>query len=966
MRETKKLIETIFPLREISLEAAREKSIRHGHISTLHLWWARKPLVACRAAILETFINTPSDPISQGLILKNIAKICTWEESNNPSSLKLSRQLIAENNNNVPPKILDCFAGGGSIPLEALRVGCEAYASDLNPVAVLLNLCTVVYPQKFGKKSQIRDKQKGLSTNQNVTIQNQLSYDLKNWGDWVFEQSFNELQDYFSLEDDSEKVVAFVWARTVKCQKSSCGAEIPLIQQPWLVNRPQKKVAIKLQPDKVNHLVNIELRTGPDLKATDFSVTMKHGTVECPCCKHASKGNYLRDEALAGRMKELLIAVITKSDNKAGKNYRLATKSDRTKYANAEAQLEKEPKNFMGMTAVPNEAIPRPPSKDNATQKPFFVHLQVVNYGLKNWGDLFNARQKLALTTLVRKVREANSKMIEEGYEPEYAKALTTYLALGVDRVADYCSNLCIWHTGREVMSATIPRPALPMMSWSYVELNPFSGSSGDWRGAIDWIIKVIDHCSLSSNKQAQVQQASATKLPFEPEFFDAVITDPPYCDNVPYSDLSDFFYVWLKRTVAFLYPELFSTPTTPKNSEILQNNTLLRRLDAVDTSDKYGSIIKNEAFFESRLADALNETRRVLKPDGTLALIFAHKTTVAWENLISALLRSGFYVSASWPVHTEMMARLQAKEHAALASSTWLICHKVSTLNSVGSWKAVQCALEVRIKERLDYFLSQGIKGADALLSAIGPALEVYGRFQKVEKVTGEVVGVSEFLDKVREVVAHYALTSVLSEHELGKLDPETAFYVLWKWTFEPKLTNQSNNGQNENKSDNAEDDGKQTNGNHALVPFDDGLKLARSVGANIDVLLNARGLLQKEQEYVILLGPDERKAMHGLGEISREGINPPVIDMIHKALNLWSGQEQAKLEDYLRKTGAITSEPFWTVTQALSNLLPLQSREKQLLDGLIARHSGQTSEPSNGKEKKTLDEYINKVKNK
>lgn len=957
MSSHKRLIETIFPLREISLEAAREKSIRHGHISTLHLWWARKPLVACRAAILEAFVNAPPDPVAQQRLIKTITKVCTWEESTNPSSLKLARKLILENNNGKSPKVLDCFAGGGSIPLEALRVGCDAYASDLNPVAVLLNLCTVVYPQKFGKSSYVRNKQKGFYDTQDITIQNQLSYDVKRWGDWVNEQAFNEIGDFFQLDEHDETVVAYIWARTIKCQNSACGAEIPLLQQPWLVKRPKRKVVIMLQPDKAKRTVTFLIKEGSNLESSDFPVTMKKGTVECPVCKQASKGVYLREEALAGRMGERLIAVISKHETKRGKNYRLVEKSDMAKFAAAEKNFARMPRQFMGLSAVPNESIPTPPSKGNG-EKPFFVHLQVVNYGITTWGDLFNPRQKLVLTTFVRKVRDAYSEMIKEGYDKEYAKAITTYLALAVDRVADYCSNLCVWHVSREVMSATIPRPALPMMSWSYVELNPFSGASGDWNGAIDWIVKVIEHCSKTSDGFGEVAQASATRLPFENEFFDAVITDPPYCDNVPYSDLSDFFYVWLKRSIGFLYPAMFSTPSTPKNPEILQNTTLLRRLDKIDTSEKYGSIIKNEAFFESKLTEALDQVRRVLKPEGTLALIFAHKTTTAWETLISALLKAGFYVSASWPVHTEMMARLQAREHAALASSTWLVCHKVAKLGSVGSWKAVQNELDARIKERLGYFLSPrvGIKGADALLSAIGPALEIYGRYQKVEKVTGEVVSISEFLDKVREVVAHYALTTVLSEQELGKVDPLTTFYVLWKWTFEPvfQTAQDSTEGKDE------ETDKKTGNGSKTLIPFDDALKLSRSVGTEIETLLKSR-LLKQEKEYVRMLSPTDRKDIHGLGETARDGTPPAIIDMIHRALILWANQEGSKLDEYLQISGAATNETFWRAAQALSNLLPLQSREKQLLDGLLGSHAVGVIKGEHP-EDKTLKEYMTK----
>lgn len=962
--DEERLIEATFPLRAISKEAAREKSVTQGNISTMHPWWARKPLVACRAAILESFVGAAKDFETQRL-LEFIVKVCKWEESLNSSLLEQARQLMLKANNGMIPRVLDCFAGGGSIPLEALRLGCDAYSSELNPVAVLLNLCSIVYPQKYGRRSQMEDEQLGLSDGRKVLVANRLVHDVKSWGDWVAREVSDELGEFYPSDGRGNIPVAYVWARTVECQNPLCKAKIPLLQQPWLVKRPEKKVVLLIQPDKTGRIVNFLIKEGTNLQSKELRATMKMGTVECPICKQASKGSYLREEALAGRMGERLVAVISKNKTKSGKEYRVSNKADLEHFLAAERKLRTILHSDRGLSIVPNEPIPRPPSK-GIGEDPFFVHLQIVNYGITRWGDLFNSRQKLVLTTFVRKVVEAYSRMIEEGYDKEYAKAVTTYLSLAVDRLANHCSNLCTWHVVAQNVNATILRPALPMMSWSYVELNPLSGAAGDWSRAIDIIIKVIDHCSRSSGTPGQVFHASATKLPFPDEFFDAVITDPPYYDNIPYSDLSDFFYVWLKRSIGFLYPELFATSVTPKSLEILQNTTLLRRLDAIDHSEKYASAFKDATFFESKLTEALTEVGRVLKPDGVLAVIFAHKTTTGWQTLISALLKAGFSVSASWPIHTEMTSRIQARGHAALASSTWLVCRKGRRLGSVGSWRVVQDQLNARIKERLDYFLSQGIKGADALLSAIGPALEVYGRYERVQRVTGESVMVSEFLNKVREVVAHHALTTVLSEQELGKLDPETAFYVLWKWTFEPrfpvqKLDAKEDEGESE-EEEIVEAKSKRRNGNRMLVPFDEALKLARSVGAQIDILLKTRGLLEQEKEYVHIVSPSDRKNIHDLGEITRDGTPPAIIDMIHRALNLWAAQEHGKLDEYLKTSGAATNQTFSRVAQALSNLLPLQSREKQLLDGLLPRLSGGPTDIGLARGMKTLDEYTEK----
>jgi len=581
---------------------------------------------------------------------------------------------------------------------------------------------------------------------------------------------------------------------------------------------------------------------------------------------------------------------------------------------------------IMDLPAIPNEPIST--DYDWVLKPPMF--------GLSRWGDIFNPRQAVALVTFVRKVRDVYRAVLRETGDEEYAKVVTTYLALAVDRLVDKNATSCLWNSPGEKLEHVFGRQAIPM-AWDYGELNPFSGQMGDWSSAVQWIAEVIEHCSRLSGL-AYVLQSNAMSLPFESSFFDAVIIDPPYYDAVPYADLSDFFYVWLKRSVGDLYRDLFATPLTPKANELVQQS------NKVTSAQKR---IKDRNFYESGLTKSLSEINRVLKPGGVCVVAFAHKTIAAWEQLIGSILSSGFQVTASWPISTEMMARLRARSSAALASSVWLVCRKRRPEAGVASWKKVQTELDQRIRERLDFFLKEGIKGADALLSAIGPALEVFGRYQSVEKVTGEKVAIAEFLDKVREVVAHHALSTVLSEQELGNVDPPTAFYVLWKWTFEPtiqngKLTNSGGKG----------------NGNHILVPFDDALKIARSVGADPEVLLKTHVLTQ-EKEYVRLLGPNERKHVCGLGEIARDGTPPATIDMIHRALNLWAAIEHSQLEEYLEKSGAKNNETFWRVAQALSNLLPLQSKEKQLLDGLLARHAG-GAETVRPRELRSLDEFV------
>lgn len=920
----RRLIEEALPLKELSLEAAKEKNIHHGHINTLHIWWARRPLVACRAAILGCLLKDPTEGEDRKKLLDFMVRLCTWESTDNQKLMKEARQLISENRL-ASPKILDCFSGGGAIPLEALRLGCDAHSLELNSVAVLIELCTLVYPQRYGKPLELTSEQTNLRGENKQVLPNRLTHDVERWANWMLEEARKEIGKFYKADAKGRVPTAFIWARTLTCPNPACGVQIPLLRQLWLSRKAKKRVALRLLPDRDYNRVKFEIVHGGAIKFDPKVGTVKRGSVECPVCHQGTlKASEIRALGRAGKLGEQLVAIVLKSEGK-GKSYRIADDEDKKLFEAAKLQLQKllsaSPEN---RALLPEEPLPPVGS----------LGIRVNNYGLIKWGQLFNPRQALAIITFIRKLREINETLSAQEPDEEYRRAISTYLAFVIDKISDFDSSLSRWANHMEKSVATFGRQALPML-WDYCEVNPFAESTGSWKILLEWTLRSIDQCFGLS--PATVRQGTATNLSYENEYFDAVITDPPYYDSVPYSDLSDFFYVWLKRSVGRLYPKLFETPLSPKTQEIIQNPIF-----------KVDGGTKDREFFEREMTKALKEMNRVLKPDGICAVVFAHKTTTAWETLIAALLQAGFKVTASWPMHTERPGRLRAHDSAVLASSVWLICRKRPEHANIGSWKEVQRELDERIKERLDYFLAQGIKGADALLSAIGPAVEVFGKYERVEKVTGDPVKTSEFLDKVREVVAHHALSSVLSEQELGNVDPPTAFYVLWKWTFELGVRPTNTGGK--------------TNGNHILVPFDEALKLAHSVGADQAALVKMQ-LVKQEKEYVRMLGPNERKRVPQLGEASRDGRTPATIDIIHRALNLWAAMEQAQLEEYLDKSGARNSETFWRVAQALSNLLPLQSKEKQLLDGLLARYAG-AGEVVRPREIRSLDEFVENEK--
>jgi len=412
-----------------------------------------------------------------------------------------------------------------------------------------------------------------------------------------------------------------------------------------------------------------------------------------------------------------------------------------------------------------------------------------------------------------------------------------------------------------------------------------------------------------------QVTQSSATAIPYPDNYFDAVITDPPYYDNVGYANLSDFFYVWLKRTIGDLYPELFATPLTPKAEECVQ--------------DPYRQGSKEEAkqFFEDTITKAFKEIHRVLKPEGIACIVFAHKSTDAWETIINALLNSGMYLTASWPVHTEMKARLTAKETASLASSIYMVCRK-RTERKTAYFNEIKPQIEARIKEKLDQFWDEGIGGSDFFISAIGPAMEVFGKYESVEKLSGEKVTASELLEYVRKVVSEHALYRILERPQLGGVDVESRFYLLWRWAYDS-----------------------------ARVPFDDARKLAQAVGIELEEHWN-KGFIKKEKEFVRVLAAHEREE-----ETLKKQENMTMIDVLHQALLLWKESKRKEIGELLQMTGMLENEDFKRLAQAIGDVLPEGNQEKQMIQGFLYGIDSYIKASVAGKEKEAQESLFKEV---
>lgn len=897
----KSFIEESFPIKEVSQESAREKNIRHGHISTLHIWWARRPLASSRATSYTALIPPPVDILDWEKKKQFIIELSKWENSLNPTIVNKAREDILKANGGKTLKVLDPFSGGGSIPLECLRLGLETYANEYNPVAVLILKCTLEYPQKYGKPGEIEEEHFGEKVKEKIKVQNILLEDVKKWGELVLEKAKEEIGKFYPQDEDGSIPVGYIWARTIPCQNPSCNAEIPLMRQFWLAKKDNKKIA--LRPYVKDGKVEFEIVGQENDFPKDFDPekgTVSRAIATCPVCGSTIDDKTVRKLFQEGKARQRMVAVVLHHPKKEGKRYRLATKKDVEIFKSAEEHLKLKRQELFekwGIDPVPDEGMN---TKDPNT-------VAGRGYGFTKWGDLFNSRQKLALITFAEKVREAYQKMLEEGYDKEYAKAVASYLGLGVDRLAIYQTTFGYWHSTREIVNPGMSRQALAM-TWDYIEGNPLGGNA-DWESATDWILQVISHCSQIPNFQSsipKITQSSATSLPYPDNFFDAVFTDPPYYDNVNYAELSDFFYVWLKRTIGDLYPDLFVTPLVPKSQEIVANPI------------RHGNAEKARIFFESMMKKAFQEIYRVLKPEGIATIVYTHKSTSGWETLINSLLDSGLVVTASWPIDTEMKSRLNAKETASLASSIYLVARKIKR-EKIGWYNEVKEEIKRYIYEKLDKLWQEGISGADYFISAIGSSIEIFGKYEKVMDYEGNIIRADKLLEFVREVVTDYAVRQILHNGIAGELSPLTRFYILWRWTYQ-----------------------------EAKVEFDDARKLAQSVGIDLSKEWN-KGFIVKEKEFVRVLGPHERnyKDLEDSGELT---------DVLHQVLLLWKEGRGDDIKRVLLEKGFDNREAFYKVAQAISETLSPDSKEKKLLDGFLSGKERLLSELKNGYRKRRL----------
>ena len=1014
-RYPRRLIEVDLPIKRISAHARREKDMRRGHIPLLHIWWATRPPAACRAVICAALWPDPVDelcppafrtaaahvlaafaenvrqatefsgfeqrdgtlarlcsssrerwqrtneqtlrandpatwPEMRYALLDFIADFANWDASTVPAFLETSRALTQaahEALGGIPgtrPLVVDPFAGGGAIPLEALRVGADAFASDLNPVAVLLNKVVLEYIPRYGQR---------------------LADEVRTWGQWVKAQAEQELAAFYPKDPDGATPIAYLWARTVICEGPGCGAEVPLIRTLWLAKKGERSVALRIVPNPAENRVDfaiIQVAKAKDVGAG----TVARGSATCPCCGFTTPVTSVRKQLKprrGGANDARLFCVVTTHPNEQGRFYRLPTERDLAAVRAAAAELERRTAAHTGeLSLVPDEEISM-----NEIRR-----ISVPLYGMATWGDLFTHRQGLFLSTASDIIMRNYQVRIATG-DRDFIMAVHTCLTLMIDKMADMNCSLCGWQSHAGIPAHVFTRQAIPMV-WDFAEANPLSGSSGSPESTSKRTIDAIEQLVQSGLSMGRILSATATSIPLPDDSVNALITDPPYYDSIAYAYLSDFFYVWLRRSLIYIYPELLKTEQVPKEQEIV-----------VDRPHELSNSTKDIAFYERELTKAFAEGRRITQPGGIGTIVFASKTTASWEAILQAVIEAGWIITGSWPIDTEMETRVAAQGQARLGSSIHLVCRPREDADghlstTVGDWRDVLQALPRRIHEWLPRLAAEGVVGADAIFACLGPALEIFSRYSRVEKASGEVVPLREYLEAVWAAVSHEALSVLFADADASGLEPDARLTAMWLWTL-----SKDEGGKTEAEGDDADaagDDDEEDGGKGGgKVPggfsleYDAARKIAQGLGARLEILgsvvevkgstarllgvgertrhlfgkagLDAAPVAKKPKRAAAQLNlftaieqAEEERGV--VGELSAPPPGVTMLDRVHQAMILFATGRAEAMKRFLVEDGAGSDGRFWKLAQTLSALYPAGSDEKRWVDGVLARKKG------------------------
>ena len=991
MTQAKKLIEVAMPIKEISAESVRDKSIRHGHISTLHIWWARRPLPVCRAVVFASLVPDPEDencpkafkdavklllgrqenntdpykpyddiPYTSAIdkmedTLRNRlmmfigkfsekyiqaakqgksaaakdmlsdASLIKWDNKNDDTIIGKARKLIWVSHNatsgktakdllndfdtaykaikaaenalyNLPdrhfeteeikaketalqhaidafqdkmPKVFDPFAGGGAIPLEAARLGCKTYGNDINPVAHIIQKGSLEFPQKYGKPITYSNaefvklygeetlktipyewKTYNAGNATGVRILNRLSFDVEFYAKKLLAETEREIGHLYPADEKGNKPIAYYWARIGICENPSCKAEVPLLRGFSLCNKKDRKYFLKpiiegnhISFDVVERIISDEGYN-------------KRGNLKCPCCGSITDVGQIKEQNPSGKFKLKLLAIISESEK--GKTYRTPTKNEEKVFSE---QIE--------IKDIPNEAM----QKNSAGG-------DLLSWGITKWGQVFSNRQLLVLNILTEKLIEIKHSF---GFENHYNYSVITYLGIFVDRIAAMSTSFGLWKDNLEAVVTPFSRQAIPIV-FDFPEVNIFSNSTGSASNQLDWMKRFIESESSNSFHSILKNASSGEKNQFEEKYLTAVVTDPPYYDAIAYADISDFFYVWLKRTLSDLYPLNFGTPQTPKTEEC----TALKHHHS-------GSATKAKSHFENKLLQIFDAIEH--QTSDLVSIMFAHQSTEAWTTLCNSILGARMNITGSWAIDSERAVRGVALAGAALSSSVTVSC-KPSQRKGFGEYKEVKKAIEGTVAKEVEELYRLGFRGADLLTACFGQAVSEFGKYEKVEKADGTQVTVAELLEMARET----AFNALLKGFE-G--DDFTKFYIAWLQLY-----------------------------GFIESDFDDAAKFSR-VGLSINVQdLFTDDILIKNGNKQALGGfADRLAASKNLGEKA----NSHLIDQVHRAMYLYQGTNRGTLLEYVHRVASNPDSPFWRVLTSLCEILPGGSDDHKQAIGLI-----------------------------
>ena len=942
-----RLIEVALPIREISAESVRDKGLPQSHISRLHKWWARRPLAASRAVVFASLVPDPDDPTCpedfkeaverflktdvpsklryymkgrriirdedpyrpykwlddtlRNRLLMFIAKwspetlayekdesskkpkpaellddrcLVKWETSHPENQqgrvvLKIAQELIRIAHDGQTPTVLDPFAGGGAIPLEAGRLGCKPIANDYNPVAYLILRATCEFPQKYGKpgKRKVIVEEFGKKKVEEIEVPNVLVHDVEKRAKWILERAKDKIGYLYPPGKDGRPVVAYLWARTAPCSNPSCRGEIPLLRSLLICNKKDKKVALTMEIDKKRKEVSFGIAKGKDIKDTNGTVLSKGA--KCPFCGQTTATEDIKQASFDGSLGEKMVAVIV--EDSRGKDYRPVEETD--------IQAFNKAKDLLDPYLIPNEPMPDAPDLVSGR-----------GWNFKTWGNLFNTRQLVAIQTLIKLLQKAIDEMSKTIPDSNYKQALALYLGLWIDRIAVFGNNVSRWRPAKEEIENPFDGQAIRMIL-DYPEINPLANSSGTASTQLHYMLKVLEHETAYTEvkyHESDVLLGSANSLPLNNNSVDYVITDPPYYDAINYADLSDFFYVWLKRSIGMCFPEVFTTPLTPKSEEA---TSLKHRHE--------GSIERARNHYRRLLKESFSEMLRIVSYPKLITVMFAHQSTEAWTSLITALFDAGLTPFATWPIATEMPKTALALGTASLESSVTVVCRPRLT-GSATSFKDVKKEIEKVVQQKVKEFWSYGLRGADLIVACYGPAVGVFGKYERVEKADGTPVEIPELLELARKA----ARDAIAGEFQ-G--DGVSTLYYVWANLY--GISEQA---------------------------WDDARLVVQVGGEDEDPFEVARrhGIFVVDGSKCRLALLTDRANRRGLG-IDQ---NPPFIDALHRAMIYWKEENRSELVSYLAERGLLEDGPFWKLAQALFEVLPKDIEDWKIVSALLS----------------------------